>query len=160
MGYKQFKERVFRSGMEPALRRTAWKFLLGVFPPDSSFADRQRLLADKRQQYLGLKQQWTSITDQQAARCVLLVACGAEQQQCALHTSIAWQRKGSLAAGCHAVWEAMVTAGAGHGCMQGVELLQASCGSTCSAVQHDQHSRHSCLLGSTCSCQQTASDVL
>lgn len=73
MGCKQFRERVFRSGMEPALRRTAWKFLLGVFPPDSSFADRQRLLAKKRQQYLGLKQQWTSITDQQAARFVLLV---------------------------------------------------------------------------------------
>ena len=91
MGCKQFKERVFRSGMEPALRRTAWKFLLGVFPPNSSFADRQHLLAEKRQQYLGLKQQWTSITDQQAARCGLLIACGVGRQQCALHTSIALQ---------------------------------------------------------------------
>ena len=91
MGCKQFKERVFRSGMEPALRRTAWKFLLGVFPSDSSFADRQRLLAEKRQQYLGLKQQWTSITDQQAAWCGLLVGCGVEQHHCALHTPVAVQ---------------------------------------------------------------------
>ena len=62
------RQRVFHSGIEPGLRREAWKFLLGFYSFDSTFTQRAALRADKRVQYGRLKAQWTSIAPEQAAR--------------------------------------------------------------------------------------------
>ena len=42
---------VFRRGVAPDARAEAWPLLLGVFPPGSTRAERQRSLEEKRQQY-------------------------------------------------------------------------------------------------------------
>ncbi|KAK9814540.1 hypothetical protein WJX72_007608 [[Myrmecia] bisecta] len=64
---KGFRQRVFYSGVEPGLRREAWKFLLGFYPMDSTAKQRAALLDAKRREYEQLKAQWTTITDAQAA---------------------------------------------------------------------------------------------
>lgn len=63
-----FKERVFYSGIEPELRREAWKFLLGVYPAGSTALQRKRLMDKNRERYVVLKQQWESINKDQAKR--------------------------------------------------------------------------------------------
>jgi hypothetical protein len=65
---RSLRQRVFTSGVEPEVRREVWKFLLGLYPMDSTAADRTVLLKLKRRQYGQLKAQWTSIMPQQAAK--------------------------------------------------------------------------------------------
>lgn len=62
------RRRIFLSGVEPGLRREAWKFLLGFHSFSSTHAQRRKLQAERRTEYGQLKAQWTSITDAQAAR--------------------------------------------------------------------------------------------
>lgn len=50
------------------MRREAWKFALGLFPMDSTSAERGALLKARQRQYGQLKAQWSSILPQQAAR--------------------------------------------------------------------------------------------
>jgi len=63
-----FRERVFGSGMEPGVRREAWKYLLGVYPVGSTAAERTALAVRLRKQYDVLRGQWSSIGREQAAR--------------------------------------------------------------------------------------------
>lgn len=63
-----FRERVFYSGVEPELRREAWKFLLGLYKADSTASERRQLVRERRTEYETLRRQWTSITEQQASR--------------------------------------------------------------------------------------------
>lgn len=69
VGERALRQRVFSSGIEPDVRREAWKFLLGLYPWDSTAAERAALLRAKQRQYGQLKAQWASILPQQAARC-------------------------------------------------------------------------------------------
>lgn len=50
------------------VRREAWKFLLGLYPADMSAAARAAAMEARRSEYDALQQQWTSISDRQAAR--------------------------------------------------------------------------------------------
>ena len=76
MNERALRQRVFCSGVEPEVRREVWKWLLGLYPPDSTAADRAALLRAKQRQYGQLKAQWSSILPEQAARC------GARQPLC------------------------------------------------------------------------------
>ena len=69
MNERALRQRVFCSGVEPEVRREAWKFLLGLYPMDSTAGERAALLRTKQRQYGQLKAQWSSILPQQAARC-------------------------------------------------------------------------------------------
>jgi hypothetical protein len=48
--------------------REAWKFLLGVYKPGSTSAERQALMRSRQERYLALRQQWQSITAEQAGK--------------------------------------------------------------------------------------------
>ena len=50
------------------MRREAWKFLLGLYPADMTGAARAAAMEARRAEYERLQQQWTSISDRQAAR--------------------------------------------------------------------------------------------
>lgn len=63
-----FRKRVFYGGIEPGLRCKAWKFLLGHFSYDSTHNQREKLVVQKREEYMILKAQWQTITEQQAKR--------------------------------------------------------------------------------------------
>ena len=66
--WQQFHARVFSSGMESTLRREAWPFLLGLYPANSTAADRRKLRIQKSREYEAIKRQWRSISSAQAAR--------------------------------------------------------------------------------------------
>lgn len=75
MRWKAFKERVFSSGIEASLRQLAWKFLLGVFPPDSTRIEREAFLKDKNREYEILRSQWQTMNEEQASRYNRQVQC-------------------------------------------------------------------------------------
>lgn len=65
---RALRQRVFTSGVEPEVRREVWKFLLGLYPMDSTAAERAALMKQKQRHYGQLKAQWTSIMPEQAAK--------------------------------------------------------------------------------------------
>ncbi|CAH2070218.1 unnamed protein product [Thlaspi arvense] len=65
---KALRERVFYGGIEHQLRKEVWPFLLGYYAYDSTYAEREYLRSVKRMEYATLKQQWQSISPEQAKR--------------------------------------------------------------------------------------------
>ncbi|KAI8086599.1 GTPase-activating protein GYP7 [Halteromyces radiatus] len=51
-------ESIFRGGLDPTIRKEAWLFLLGVYPWDSTKADLEKLVDEKRKLYQELKTKW------------------------------------------------------------------------------------------------------
>ena len=66
---RALRARVFQSGIEPGLRREAWRFLLGLYAFDASAAQRAQHKEARCTEYRRLKAQWSTISDEQAARC-------------------------------------------------------------------------------------------
>jgi len=65
----QLKERIFRGGLESnALRRDVWKFLLNYFPWTSTRDERTELIKQRKSEYLAMKLQWQSVSEQQKQR--------------------------------------------------------------------------------------------
>lgn len=52
----------------PCTHREAWKILLGLYKPRSTSAERQALMRSRQERYLALRQQWQSITAEQAGK--------------------------------------------------------------------------------------------
>lgn len=65
---KGLKQRIFKAGVEPSIRKEVWQYLLGMSPPAKTAAQRKALLQDQREEYQKIKAQWTTIADKQAAR--------------------------------------------------------------------------------------------
>ncbi|CAN8252709.1 unnamed protein product [Cochlearia groenlandica] len=65
---KALRERVFYGGIEHQLRKEVWPFLLGYYAYDSTYAEREYLRSVKKMEYSTLKQQWKSISPEQAKR--------------------------------------------------------------------------------------------
>jgi len=62
------RRQIFYGGVDDAVRRHAWKFLLGYFPLDSNAKARHAFRSDKAKEYAALKTQWQSITPAQERR--------------------------------------------------------------------------------------------
>jgi len=67
MSFKQFRQRVFYSGVDPSIRRSVWKYLLGYWEWGSSPSQRAQVDLEKKRAYEQIKQQWESISDEQAS---------------------------------------------------------------------------------------------
>ncbi|KAG0202441.1 GTPase activating protein [Mortierella sp. NVP41] len=52
------REAVFRGGIEHDIRIEVWKFFLGIYPWDSTEAERVALRASKADEYYALKREW------------------------------------------------------------------------------------------------------
>uniref|UniRef100_A0A2P2MEV4 TBC1 domain family member 15 n=1 Tax=Rhizophora mucronata TaxID=61149 RepID=A0A2P2MEV4_RHIMU len=65
---KSLRKRIFYGGVEHSLRREVWMFLLGYYAYDSTYAEREYLRSMKRLEYETIKQQWQSISPDQAKR--------------------------------------------------------------------------------------------
>ncbi|KAG0553435.1 hypothetical protein KC19_12G011400 [Ceratodon purpureus] len=65
---KALKKRVFHGGVEPNLRPELWKFLLGHYKFDSTYAERNALVSSKREEYKVLQAQWKTVSEDQAKR--------------------------------------------------------------------------------------------
>lgn len=66
-----FREEVFYGGVEPELRKEAWKFLLGFYPSESTQEDRLLLTDDKVQEYQKIRSQWETISECQVRQIIL-----------------------------------------------------------------------------------------
>ncbi|KAI8995161.1 rab-GTPase-TBC domain-containing protein [Gaertneriomyces semiglobifer] len=58
---EDIKRRIFEGGVEHDIRMDVWKYLVGVFEWNSTEAERERLLSDKKEEYFKIKAQWQSI---------------------------------------------------------------------------------------------------
>ncbi|KAL0968610.1 hypothetical protein UPYG_G00269140 [Umbra pygmaea] len=64
----QLKKIIFKGGLCHAVRKEAWKFLLGYHPWDSTFEERKSLQNRKTDEYFRMKLQWKSVSDEQERR--------------------------------------------------------------------------------------------
>ncbi|XP_050212379.1 uncharacterized protein LOC126663409 [Mercurialis annua] len=65
---KDFRKRIFYGGVEHTLRKEVWAFLLGYYAYDSTSAERECLRYTKKLEYETVKNQWQSISSEQAKR--------------------------------------------------------------------------------------------
>uniref|UniRef100_G3PGY3 TBC1 domain family, member 17 n=1 Tax=Gasterosteus aculeatus aculeatus TaxID=481459 RepID=G3PGY3_GASAC len=59
---EKIKEIIFKGGVSPALRKEVWKFLLGFYPWNSTFKEREDILRLKTDEYFRMKVQWKSVS--------------------------------------------------------------------------------------------------
>ncbi|CAN1215953.1 TBC1 domain family member 15 [Linum perenne] len=62
------RRRIFYGGVEHTIRKEVWAFLAGYHNYESTHAEREYLKMSKRTEYLTIKQQWQSISSEQAKR--------------------------------------------------------------------------------------------
>ncbi|KAH7853683.1 hypothetical protein Vadar_005510 [Vaccinium darrowii] len=62
------RKRIFYGGVDYMLRKEVWPFLLGYHPFDSTYAEREYLVSVKKTEYETIKNQWQSISSDQAKR--------------------------------------------------------------------------------------------
>ncbi|PKA48873.1 hypothetical protein AXF42_Ash016389 [Apostasia shenzhenica] len=68
MDSKDLRKRIFYGGVEHNLRKEVWKFLLGFYEYDSTYAEREYLESMRKSEYETIKSQWKSISEVQAKR--------------------------------------------------------------------------------------------
>ncbi|XP_055822724.1 uncharacterized protein LOC129891401 isoform X1 [Solanum dulcamara] len=64
------RKRIFYGGVEKGLRKEVWRFLLGYHSYDSTYAERKYLASIRKSEYETIKNQWKSITKEQAKRFI------------------------------------------------------------------------------------------
>ncbi|XP_057673464.1 TBC1 domain family member 17 [Corythoichthys intestinalis] len=69
---QRVKDLVFRGGIVPELRKEVWKFLLGFYPWNSTYSQREEILRLKTDEYFRMKVQWKSVSEEQEMRNSLL----------------------------------------------------------------------------------------
>ncbi|MEQ2268563.1 hypothetical protein XENORESO_004736 [Xenotaenia resolanae] len=62
------RQRIFKGGLCHAVRKEAWKFLLGYYPWTSTLEERKSLQKAKTDEYFRMKLQWKSISEEQERR--------------------------------------------------------------------------------------------
>ncbi|XP_076840305.1 TBC1 domain family member 15 isoform X2 [Brachyhypopomus gauderio] len=62
------KHLIFKGGLCHAVRKEAWKFLLGYYPWDSTYEERKNLQKRKTDEYFRMKLQWKSVSEEQEKR--------------------------------------------------------------------------------------------
>ncbi|CAL5360821.1 TBC1 domain family member 17 isoform X3 [Camellia sinensis] len=68
MDSKALRKRIFYGGVDHRLRKEVWPFLLGHHAYDSTCAEREYLVSVKKSEYETIKNQWQSISPEQAKR--------------------------------------------------------------------------------------------
>ncbi|XP_071697295.1 uncharacterized protein [Rutidosis leptorrhynchoides] len=66
--FNSLKKRIFCGGLEHSLRKEIWPLLLGYLAYDSTYTERQQFMALKKSEYEKIKNQWQSISPEQARR--------------------------------------------------------------------------------------------
>ncbi|KAM8892950.1 TBC1 domain family member 15 isoform 1-T2 [Spinachia spinachia] len=68
MDISRLKQTIFKGGLCHAVRKEAWKFLLGYVPWDSSLEERKIAQRAKTDEYFRMKLQWKSVSEEQERR--------------------------------------------------------------------------------------------
>lgn len=64
----KLRERVFRGGAHPDVRKEVWAFLLGYFSFDSTYKEREARRKQLKDDYYRMKLQWKTINEDQESR--------------------------------------------------------------------------------------------
>lgn len=64
-GLATLRTRGFYTGFDRDVQPEAWKILLDFYPPNATVAERERVIAEKRQRYALLKSFWTGMDESQ-----------------------------------------------------------------------------------------------
>ncbi|XP_047125830.1 TBC1 domain family member 15 isoform X1 [Hydra vulgaris] len=64
----KLKEKIFHGGIHQDIKREVWKFLLGFYPFDSTYVERNEITAEKTKLYNTMMMQWKTITPAQEKR--------------------------------------------------------------------------------------------
>eukprot|EP01126_Amoeba_proteus_P044218 TRINITY_DN4901_c0_g2_i2.p1 TRINITY_DN4901_c0_g2~~TRINITY_DN4901_c0_g2_i2.p1 ORF type:complete len:394 (-),score=81.64 TRINITY_DN4901_c0_g2_i2:189-1370(-) len=64
---QEIQKRIFYGGVDKELRCDMWKYLLGYWPWDSTEEERVNIRKEKEKEYFIIKNQWLSITTEQAS---------------------------------------------------------------------------------------------
>ncbi|KAG7165407.1 TBC1 domain family member 15-like [Homarus americanus] len=62
------KQRIFKGGIHPNLRRELWCFLLGHYSWNATYIQREEKRRERENLYFTMKQQWKTITEDQESR--------------------------------------------------------------------------------------------
>ncbi|XP_029951479.1 TBC1 domain family member 15 [Salarias fasciatus] len=65
---QRLRHAVFKGGLCHAVRKEAWKFLLGFYPWSSTLEERKSLHRAKTDEYFRMKLQWKSVSEEQERR--------------------------------------------------------------------------------------------
>uniref|UniRef100_A0A8C8CXK2 TBC1 domain family member 15 n=1 Tax=Oncorhynchus tshawytscha TaxID=74940 RepID=A0A8C8CXK2_ONCTS len=71
----QLKKIIFKGGLCHAVRKEAWKFLLGYYTWDSTYDERKGQQRRKTDEYFRMKLQWKSVSEEQERRNSRLRDC-------------------------------------------------------------------------------------
>ncbi|XP_018326722.1 TBC1 domain family member 15 isoform X2 [Agrilus planipennis] len=53
---------IFRGGIDPALRKEVWKYLLDYYPWNSTHEERSKIIEKKKAEYYTMKRQWSTMS--------------------------------------------------------------------------------------------------
>ncbi|KAG0729053.1 TBC1 domain family member 15 [Chionoecetes opilio] len=65
---EQLKQRIFRGGIHPNLRRELWCYLLGHYLWNQTYVQREERKREHENHYYIMKQQWKTVTEDQESR--------------------------------------------------------------------------------------------
>ncbi|CAN7995588.1 unnamed protein product, partial [Ixodes hexagonus] len=68
MHEQELRERIFRGGVEPDLRKEVWTFLLDYYSFDSTYKEREARRKSLKDDYYRMKLQWKSFSEDQESR--------------------------------------------------------------------------------------------
>ncbi|KAI9336924.1 rab-GTPase-TBC domain-containing protein [Obelidium mucronatum] len=62
--FSDVERRVFAGGIEPSLRGQVWRFLFGLYPWESTHAERKKIKKEKTTEYWKMKYEWLGVAEQ------------------------------------------------------------------------------------------------
>jgi len=85
------RKKIYNGGMEPSLRPEAWKYLLGYYPFNSTFEERELIKEQKKLEYSIYQSQWESITEEQESHFSKFRALKENIMKDVVRTDRTWQ---------------------------------------------------------------------
>ncbi|KAJ3260360.1 GTPase activating protein [Chytriomyces hyalinus] len=68
VAFTEIQRRIFVGGVDASVRPQVWRFLYGLYPWDSTHAERLRIKAEKSREYWRMKNEWIQVAEEMERR--------------------------------------------------------------------------------------------
>ncbi|KAI8830378.1 rab-GTPase-TBC domain-containing protein [Chytriomyces cf. hyalinus JEL632] len=68
VAFTEIQRRIFVGGVDASVRPQVWRFLYGLYPWDSTHAERLRIKAEKSREYWRMKNEWIDVAEEMERR--------------------------------------------------------------------------------------------
>ncbi|TPX70959.1 hypothetical protein CcCBS67573_g06384 [Chytriomyces confervae] len=68
VAFTEIQRRIFVGGVDASVRPQVWRFLYGLYPWDSTHAERLRIKAEKSREYWRMKNEWIHVAEEMERR--------------------------------------------------------------------------------------------